>query len=237
MARLDIPRAEVKKQARQALQGRITPLVLAALIIFGLTFLVTMITESTAPPELRDPEIYLYMEPVYSGSLTAYNILNLLGSVFLGILGLGFSKMGLDLTYGITLTPGMVFQGFTRFWKAFVLLLLVYVRIFLWSLLLIVPGIIAAYRYSQAVYIFFENPELSASEVLRRSGELMRGHKWEYFVYELSFFWWFMLGIVTLGLAFFYVAPYQAVTFGAYYRYLNGSLVWRPGSVAVGSEA
>uniref|UniRef100_UPI000AD4E94B DUF975 family protein n=1 Tax=Clostridium sp. NkU-1 TaxID=1095009 RepID=UPI000AD4E94B len=89
---------------------------------------------------------------------------------------------------------------------------------FLWALLLIIPGIIAAYRYSQAIFIMVEDPSKGIMQCIRESKEMMVGHKWEYFVLELSFILWQLLGLVTCGLAYIYVYPYMKVTFANYYN-------------------
>ena len=89
---------------------------------------------------------------------------------------------------------------------------------FLWSLLLVIPGIIKAYAYSMSFYILADNPELTASEALAKSQSLMRGHKMELFILELSFIGWFFLIGLTFGLAAIYVAPYMEATMANFYN-------------------
>lgn len=93
--------------------------------------------------------------------------------------------------------------------------------VFLWSLLLIIPGIIKVISYSQAFYIKTENPQMSPMECLRASEDLMRNNKMEYFVLQLSFIGWFILCVLTFGLGFIYVLPYHSVTNAMYYRHLS----------------
>ena len=95
------------------------------------------------------------------------------------------------------------------------------VFVLLWCILLIIPGIIAAYRYSQAIFIMVEDPNKGIMQCIRESKEMMAGHKMEYFILELSFFFWMLLGGVTCGLAYIYVYPYMAVTFANYYNSLK----------------
>ena len=78
----------------------------------------------------------------------------------------------------------------------------------LWSCLLVVPGIIKSFSYSQAQLIIAENPTMSANEAITLSRKMMDGHKWEYFVFILSFILWFLLVGVTFGIAGIYVIPY-----------------------------
>ena len=89
----------------------------------------------------------------------------------------------------------------------------------LWSLLLVVPGIIKSLEYSQVPYILAEDPSLSTKEALARSKEMMDGNKWKYLVLELSFIGWNLLSALTFGLLeVFYVHPYQLLTEGAFYE-------------------
>ena len=67
------------------------------------------------------------------------------------------------------------------------LLVLMNFKIFLWCLLLIFPGLIAMYRYRQAWYLKCEQPEVSAGRCLKESGRLMKGHKWQAFMLDLSY--------------------------------------------------
>ena len=90
--------------------------------------------------------------------------------------------------------------------------------VFLWSLLLIIPGIIKAFAYSQAMYIIAENPEMNAMDALKRSEEMMKGHKMEMFVLGLSFIGWILLGMLTLGLLYIWLLPYMNATMTIFYN-------------------
>ncbi len=90
----------------------------------------------------------------------------------------------------------------------------------LWSLLFVIPGIIAAYRYSMALYVLIDNPELGALECLRRSKEMMRGNKFKLFVLELSFIGWILLA--TIPLVNIYVMPYMETTVCNFYNAVSG---------------
>lgn len=105
--------------------------------------------------------------------------------------------------------------------KALGLSFMIGLLVFLWSLLLIIPGIIAVYRYSQAVFIMVENPDKGIMQCIEESKEMMIGYKWDYFILELSFILWYILGICTCGLAYIYVYPYTKVTFANFYNDLK----------------
>jgi uncharacterized membrane protein len=97
-----------------------------------------------------------------------------------------------------------------------------WIYIFLWSLLLIVPGIIKALAYAMVPFILEDEPTLSAEETLRRSSAMMAGHKWDLFVLYLSFIGWWILSILTFGIGFFFLTPYVRATVAAFYEDLKG---------------
>ena len=99
---------------------------------------------------------------------------------------------------------------------------LCWIYIFLWSLLLIVPGIIKALAYAMVPFILEDEPTLSAEETLRRSSTMMAGHKWDLFVLYLSFIGWWFLSILTLGIGFFFLTPYVRATVSSFYEDLKG---------------
>ena len=85
--------------------------------------------------------------------------------------------------------------------------------IFLWSLLLIIPGIVKSYQYRMIPYLLAEDPNLSFSEATRLSTEMMSGEKRDAFVLDLSFLGWQLLSCITCGiLGVFYVNPYVQAT-------------------------
>jgi uncharacterized membrane protein len=101
-----------------------------------------------------------------------------------------------------------LFLGFKRFKDTFLLNFFTSLFVMLWTLLLIVPGIIAAIRYSMAYLIMAENPDMTALESITASKMLMEGHKMDFFSFVFSFAGWFLLGIFTIGIGFLYLVPY-----------------------------
>ena len=111
------------------------------------------------------------------------------------------------------------------FGNAIVLRFLKGLFIFLWSLLFIIPGVIAAYRYSMATYIMSENPDISPMEALERSKEMMDGRKWSLFCLRFSFIGWRILaGIFTFGIGNLVVVPYEKTAEAAFYLNNTGRL-------------
>ena len=87
------------------------------------------------------------------------------------------------------------------------------VYIALWSLLLVVPGIIKSYEYRMVPYILAENPGMDSKQVFEISKRMMNGQKMETFILDLSFIGWALVAGITCGIAgVFYVAPYVNAT-------------------------
>ena len=107
--------------------------------------------------------------------------------------------------------------------RIFVVNLLQGIFIVLWSLLLIVPGIMKAFAYALVPFLLADDKykDLSYTEVLKKSEEMMKGHRMDYFVFCLSFIGWFLLVSITLGIAIIYVMPYFMVTFVLAYEKLR----------------
>ena len=148
--------------------------------------------------------------------------------VLMGPLALGFAMFILEVVRTRDGKFETGFKGFKHFGSAFVASLLMGIFILLWSLLLIVPGIIADLRYSMTYFIIADNPGISGMAAIKKSKEMMRGHKWELFVLGLSFFWWILLIVITFGLAAIYVVPYMHATTANYYEKLKSECAAQP---------
>ncbi|MBM6618974.1 DUF975 family protein [Bacillus suaedaesalsae] len=91
----------------------------------------------------------------------------------------------------------------------------------LWTLLLIIPGIIKSIAYSQTVYVYRDNPHINYSDAITESRRLMDGHKWDFVVLHLSFIGWFILSIFTLGIGMLWIMPYMQASKAAFYEELK----------------
>jgi uncharacterized membrane protein len=118
-----------------------------------------------------------------------------------------------------------LFDGFRHFEHSLVLYIVRTLFIVLWSLLLIVPGIVAALRYSMAMYILHDNPELTGMDALRRSKDLTKGYKGRLFGLYLSFIGWAILCIFTLGIGYLWLVPYIKVAEANFYEGLKAEEV------------
>lgn len=93
----------------------------------------------------------------------------------------------------------------------------------LWTLLLIIPGIVKSYEYRLVPYILSEEPYLPSDEVISKSRDMTDGHKWDMFVLDLSFLGWHLLGYLFFGIGSIFVHPYEQATYAKLYDTLSGS--------------
>lgn len=94
-------------------------------------------------------------------------------------------------------------------------------KIFLWSLLFIIPGIIKSYEYYMVPYILSENPGISSKRAFEISKEMTDGEKFDIFWLGLSFFGWILLGTLACGIGVLFVEPYLQTTFAELYQVMR----------------
>ena len=149
-----------------------------------------------------------------SGSNITFSLLNL---IIGGPFALGAAIFSLSISRGKEPMLEQIFQGFNRFSDAFIAYVLVVVYVLLWTLLLIIPGIIAALGYSMTFYILADDPLIKPQEALRKSKSMMNGYKMKLFYLWLRFFLLFLLCILTLGIGLLWLIPYVHVTMAKFY--------------------
>ena len=176
-----------------------------------------------------------FLYTIILGALAAVNGLNALRIVFLSVLSivasvavlllsgpfnLGIHISALDVSRKQPVSVGSLFEGFRSFGDSLALYILNGIFIFLWSLLLIIPGIIKAYSYSMGFFILADRPDLSGNQARKRSMYLMKGHKWQLFCLDFSFIGWYLLSLLTLGILAFWVYPYHMTARAEFYNEL-----------------
>ena len=163
------------------------------------------------------------------GNVWTFFVVNLLNSLLTGVtigilspaINTSVCAMYLQLTRGEEVSVGDMFCRMKTLGKSWWLMILIAFFLSLWSMLAAIPGMIKSYAYSMAYYALAENPELTARQALRRSKQIMKGHKWQRCVLDLSFFWWHLLGGITFGLAYIYIVPYMNATVANFYRAIS----------------
>ena len=140
------------------------------------------------------------------------------------IISAGYSKFNLGIIDRKEKPDiGTMFRYFPH-WKVLVgANLLKALYIFLWSLLFIIPGIVATYSYAMVNYILAENTELTAEEALQKSKEMMRGNRWRLFCLQFSFIGWQILSSLVFGIGMLWVTPYTEAATAAFYREVSGT--------------
>lgn len=97
--------------------------------------------------------------------------------------------------------------------------LLVAIKVGLWALLFIIPGIIKYYEYAMIPYILADDPTISSADAFRESRRIMTGHKWDLFVLEFSFIGWAILSALTMGISgLLYSEPYRSAAIAEFYK-------------------
>ena len=137
--------------------------------------------------------------------------------------GVGYARFNLDLIDHTEAGFSALFAYVSHWKTTAVARLLQTVYVLLWSLLLIIPGIIASYSYKMTEFILAEHPELSGGEAITRSKEMMRGNRWRLFCMEFSFIGWELLCILTLGIGNLWLTPYKEAAKAAFYREVSGT--------------
>ena len=161
-----------------------------------------------------------------SGLMTLVNILLIMP------LSVGYANAMRKLLVNrdVELVPTAFHIAFENYWHKVWTMLWMSILIGLWSLLLLIPGIIKAFSYAMTPFIIEEYPELSSTEAIHRSRMMMRGHKFDLFWLELSFIGWGFLCLLTAGIGFFWLIPYMETSIAAFYEEvkadyaLNGGL-------------
>ena len=186
----------IRSLARETLSGNWLNAVLAYLIILGITSVVSTL----------QVVVLLAAGPLTYGLYLYYIIMVREKAGDFNLLFKAFSFSGKNL--------GL-------FGKTLGIYLLMNLYIFLWMLLLIVPGIIAAYSYRMVFYLLIDNPEIGVSEALRKSKEMMYGYKSKLFCLDLSFIGWWFLCILTFGIGILWLSPYMLTSQTIFYEELH----------------
>jgi len=194
-----LTRAEMKQLAKDRLGGKIFGNIwllalLVGLINYAITYAVGSIVPGVGALIIAGPMGY--------------------GMVYV------FLKLARD---GETPKVGDVFKGFSEdFGETLLIGLLSGIFAALWGLLFVIPGIVKSYAYSMAYYIKADHPDYGWKECIDGSRALMKGHKWDLFVLDLSFIGWYIVGSLCLGVGTLWVTPYHMEAKAIFYEQICG---------------
>lgn len=145
-------------------------------------------------------------------------LLSLAALILGGTVELGYAKFLLKQHDRKELQFSDLFSQFERFGTGFAQKFLRILFIMLWTLLLIIPGIVKGLSYAMTPFILEEHPEMTASQAIKASMQLMDGHKMDLFILGLSFIGWSLLACLTMGIGFLFLNPYMNAAYAAFYR-------------------
>lgn len=122
---------------------------------------------------------------------------------------------------------GYLFDNFQggRYMKTVKVMFNTYIKIFLWSLLFLIPGYIKTYEYFLVSYLIGENADLSKERVQEISRQTMNGEKWKLFVLQFSFIGWMILGAMLCGIGVLFVMPYYEATMAEFYACMRAKML------------
>ena len=151
---------------------------------------------------------------IYTGVLSVSNIIPIVTLVVMGPLAVGLQKVFYRNSMTRNADAGQIFDPFTtQFVESFIAVFMKALFVFLWSLLLVIPGIIKGLSYAMVEYIMVREPDIKGMDALKKSQDMMNGHKMELFTLCLSFIGWRLVGALTFGiLNIVFTNPYEAAT-------------------------
>lgn len=169
--------------------------------------------------------VYVLINAMIQGLTVYFEFAGLLSFIVAGPLALGLHIFALNIYRNNEAGVENLFEGFQNFLNAFAAYALMMIFVILWTLLLIIPGIIAGVSYSQTLFIMADEPNIGPMEAIDKSKAMMDGYKMKYFTLSLRIFGLGLLCILTLGIGFFFLMPYVEVLLAAFYSDLKGDVL------------
>ena len=225
-----IDRKWMKREAKEAMRTHRPSTYLISFVFIVIGLVLNWLGRRLTLPELSAEEVMALMNDptaiqgiairVMQETSVIARILSFAIDVMQIVIAGGFTLACLNIARRLEANVGTLFEMFGWFFRFLWLNILMGIFIFLWSLLFVIPGIIAAYRYSMAIFIFCDDPEKGALNCIRESKAITRGFKGQLFVLDLSFIGWSILSVIPfVGI---YTEPYMATTKANFYRALRG---------------
>ena len=223
-----LDRIQLKRQAKEITRNARVSAYLFTLLYLAIANILQTIDIYTSGSVVTYMQAYMPGVPVPEFLLRAANIpgtvtlfVSVMVMLLVAVLNAGCILYHLGVRRGEEMSFTTLFDGFAFVGKVILLDLAVTVSIWLWSMLFVIPGIIAGYRLRFAVHNLCENPEIGVMEAMSLSTLQTRGHKMDLFVLDLTFLGWQLLCMLTLGIANIWVAPYMLQTNVGYFQQLK----------------
>lgn len=236
-------RVDIKTEAKEILRSAKVSPILITLIVMAIAFVlnrVMILVEygTLFPIGFIQRYADAYQQAFATGDVSALQALaaslpesttmsfffSTLVSLFMVILNAGYFIYCMGIRQGVEMPYSTLTEGLSVAGKLIWCWLQMTVRIFLWSMLFVIPGIIAAYRYRFAYYNVLSDDALSAGDAIRLSCRQTQGRKADLFMLDLSFIGWSLLSGLTMGLLNIWLTPYMTLCDLAYYEEAQGRL-------------
>lgn len=235
--------SQLKWEARETLRGNWAPAVLATVVymlIATLCISPNFIYQFTHPTYAQDLAYAAQtnnisdMMGIYRGMSRLSSISSLLSIFVINVLEIGFMCAFLKLyrERDTEITANMISFSLKNYWHKVLGMFLMGLYIILWSLLLVIPGIIKVFSYAMTPYILNEYPNVGVDDSIDISRKMMKGHKLDLFLLELSFIGWILLSIITMGIGFLWVVPYMQTALAGFYEDVKAEYVEKYGEMA-----
>lgn len=200
-----INRAELKEKAKESLRGKYGDAIGIILLLGLISFAIGLVTGIISG-------IFSFEESTLS------IITDIVSLVVSSLFTFGYLNFFLKISRDEETSVSDLWSKTNMLVPCLIVTILIGLFTTLWTLLLIIPGIIAAFSYSMTYFVMLDNPEMSAMDAIKESKRIMNGHKMDFFVLELSFLGWIFLGVFTLGILYFWLMPYMYVTTCNFYN-------------------
>lgn len=202
-------RVEIKKKAWELAKENLKKFWKGYAAVFGISFLCSLIIGILC----NDKDSMFY------------NLLTIIVSFFTTTLSVGLYYYTLKIVRKDETEVKDIFKFVGNVLPIVAISFLMMIFVCLWSLLLIIPGIIVALGYSMVFFLYADNQSEMPMWYLSKSKEMMTGYKLDYFVFQLSFIGWALLCIVTLGIALIWAVPYVSIAEAIYYETLKNKKI------------
>lgn len=205
-----------KKEAKQQLKGQWGQAALFTMLFGAIYYVIPLIIEINQSGGFEN---WISTDAASGTNASTFVITLVLLPLYIGYLWTFLSV----IRTGEKIKFSGLFQAFSEismYLKILGAYLVMMVYMFLWFLLLVIPGIIKAFAYSQTYFVLKDNPNIGINAAITKSRKLMHGYKWKYFLLQLSFIGWIILSLITLGIGFIWLSPYLSASNAAFYNEL-----------------
>jgi uncharacterized membrane protein len=205
-----------KKKAKQQLNGQWGRAALFTLLFGAIYYVIPLIIEINLSGGFEN---WISTDATNGSTASTFVITLVLLPLYIGYLWtfLSVIRTGEQIKLSGLL---QAFSEISMYLKILGTYLVMMVYMFLWFLLLIIPGVIKAFAYSQTYFVLKDNPDIGINAAITRSRKLMHGYKWKYFLLQLSFIGWIILSLITVGIGFIWLSPYLSASNAAFYNEL-----------------